>query len=274
MTWLSSFLRGGSLCIGLIKSIFSCLILIKGVYYLFWPFPLSHTVKHCPAKSAASVEFTLKRMIRKLLAWGRSVCLKGLCVCALETRFVRVCVCMCWACTFAKHLVISFHFPVHFYLNQTAAQWTLPALLSPLPSSSGLIMILNSDIIDRFFKIYITNHNQWCVMRMKTCMVVFSWYSVHTSKTWWYSVEKGNDKSSSYSSSYCISTLYVTRRGKISLYHVGGSWLQGFTLWDSLDWTVDCEIIDLEVRLSLINWSRILHDFPGILGYLKLTNED
>lgn len=66
-------------------------------------------------------------------------------------------------------------------------------------------------------------------MRKKTCMVLLTWYLVHTSKTFGgdqlavcRSVEKG--KKLSVTASYCISTLYFTGCDKISMYHIVRLW--------------------------------------------------
>lgn len=42
----------------------------------------------------------------------------------------------------------------------------------------------------------------------------------------------------------------------------------------AIEGTVDYILIDLELRLSFNNWSRMLHDSPLILRRLKPPNKD
>lgn len=87
-----------------------------------------------------------------------------------------------------------------------------------------------------FFLIYVTNHNQWYVMRMKTCMVLLTCYCIHTSETltdgeW--SSEKQEFLGGGVLLLPILLYLYIRRCGKISLYHIIGSWQARIcTQWD------------------------------------------
>lgn len=146
---VSSVWEEDSVFIGLIKIYFQLSDLNRGcVFIFFWPVSSlthGHTALRGVWLPSCGSTVPLERTIQKLLAWGRGVC-EPECVC------VRLCwdpicacararVCVCRACTLAKHWVTRLHLcvcvppPPHFYLIQTEAQWTflppLPPLLRP-----------------------------------------------------------------------------------------------------------------------------------------------
>lgn len=162
------------------------------------PFPsLSHTHTLSCTLSCRGRGISLR-----FLAWGRGV-----------DEYVFVCLraCVCArACTLANHLVMSFYTcPCSLYLIQTRGSVDI-LLPSPCPQACSHWLIFKLSILGFFcffFLNYIANHNQWCVMRMKTCMVLLMWYCVHTSKRWLVMIDGERQearRSRLNNSSYCI----------------------------------------------------------------------
>lgn len=277
---VSSVLEGGPLCIGFNKMYFQLSDINQGCV----PSSLTFSCLACShilSGEKCGINFTPQWTIQKLLAWGRGVCKKE-CV-SVHLCWDLICASVCMldmyiSKTLSNYPLLDYPAPNFYLMGSVRPSCPLP----PLACSHWLILTL---ILMIFFLIYITNHSQWCIMRKKTCMVLLTWYFVHTSKTFGgdqlkavcRSVEKG--RKLSVTASYCISTLYFTGCDKISMYHIVRlwPWLWHLTLWDSgclaIEGTVDYNLI-WSSGWAFINWSRMLHDSPLILWCLKPLNKD
>lgn len=192
-------LRGATSFHWLNKIFFHLFNLNRGCVLSFLtPSPLSLTHTH------TFLYTVLQRARHQSKVFGMRQRCWQICDCLLAC--VRVCA---RACTLANHLVMSLYTcPCSLYLIQTRGSVDL-LLPSPCPQACSHWLIFKLSILFcfLFFLNYIANHNQWCVMRMKTCMVLLMWYCVHTSKRWLVMIDGERQealRSPLNNSSYCI----------------------------------------------------------------------